>query len=60
MRVIFLSPLTGDPSVFDNIEFFLHPAVIEGMKLMLESDDYNGYGHSSGICHVREVSSLNQ
>ena len=32
-----------------------HPAVIEGVKLALESGQYNGYGHSSGLPHVREA-----
>ena len=53
MGVILLSPLTGDPSVFGNLP--PHPAVIEGVKLALESGEYNGYGHSSGIPHVREA-----
>ena len=47
------SPLTGDPSIFGNLP--PHPAVIEGVKLALESGKYNGYGHSSGIPHVREA-----
>ena len=47
------SPLTGDPSIFGNLP--PHPAVIEGVKLALESGEYNGYGHSSGIPHVREA-----
>ena len=29
--------------------------MIEGVKLALESGKYNGYGHSSGIPHVREA-----
>jgi hypothetical protein len=45
-----LSPLTGEPSGFDNLP--PHPAVIEGV---LESGDYNGYGHSSGIHHMEEA-----
>ena len=32
-----------------------HPAVIEGVKLALESGQYNGYGHSSGLPHAREA-----
>ena len=48
------SPLIlGDPSVFANLP--PHPAVIEGVKLALESGEYNGYGHSSGIPHAREA-----
>ena len=43
----------GDPSVFGNLP--PHPAAIEGVKLALESGRYNGYGHSSGIPHVREA-----
>ena len=50
---LLLPLMLGDPSIFGNLP--PHPAVIEGVKLALESGQYNGYGHSSGIPHVREV-----
>ena len=47
------TPNIGDPSVFGNLP--PHPAVIEGARQALESGKHNGYGHSSGIPHVREA-----
>ena len=47
------SPLTGDPSVFGNLP--PHPAVIEGVRLALESGKYHGYGHSSGLAEARDA-----
>ena len=43
----------GDPTVFGNLP--PHPVIIEALKNAVDGGKYNGYSHSSGLPHVREV-----
>ena len=38
---------TGDPTVFGNLP--PDPAIAQAVKDAIDTGDYNGYGHSSGI-----------